>query len=237
MRSLDKMSLQLRVRVIVGPSPGIHRTFVLRLWTVDAFSCDTAGQKRRSGAHAGSFRGAVVTVLERIAMKRMGAVSLKGNPVDLKGRPLQAGDAAPDFKLQDTGLQDVSLSDSAGKTRIVVTVPSLDTSVCHAETKRFNDEAKQLANVEILVVSMDLPFGQKRWCGSEGVETVKTLSAHRCTDFGYDYGVLIAGGPLDRCLARAVFVIDPSGKVTYAEYCAEIAEHPNYEAILAAAKA
>lgn len=170
-------------------------------------------------------------------MKRVGAVTLKGNPVDLKGRPLQVGDTAPDFKLQDTGLQDVALSASAGKTRIIVTVPSLDTSVCHAETKRFNDEAKQLANVEILVVSMDLPFGQKRWCGSEGVETVKTLSAHRCTDFGYDYGVLIAGGPLDRCLARAVFVVDPSGQVTYVEYCGEIAEHPNYEAILAAAKA
>jgi thioredoxin-dependent peroxiredoxin len=169
-------------------------------------------------------------------MKRVGAVTLKGNPVDLKGRALAVGDAAPDFKLQDNGLGDVSLADSAGKTRIVVTIPSLDTSVCHAETKRFNDEAKVLPNVVVLVVSMDLPFGQKRWCGSEGVETVKTLSAHRCTDFGNDYGVLIAGGPLDRCLARAVFVVDPSGKVTYAEYCKEIAEHPNYEAILAAAK-
>lgn len=169
-------------------------------------------------------------------MKRTGAVTLKGNPVDLKGRALQVGEAAPDFCLRDNGLGDVSLAASAGKTRILVTLPSLDTSVCHAETKRFNDEAKQLANTEVLVISMDLPFGQKRWCGSEGVETVKTLSAHRCTDFGYDYGVLIAGGPLDRCLARAVFVVDPAGKITHVEYCQEIAEHPNYEAILAAAK-
>ncbi len=169
-------------------------------------------------------------------MKRTGAVTLKGNPVDLKGRALQVGDAAPDFCLQDNGLGEVSLAASAGKTRILVTLPSLDTSVCHAETKRFNDEAKQLANTEVLVISMDLPFGQKRWCGSEGVETVKTLSAHRCTDFGYDYGVLVAGGPLDRCLARAVFVVDPAGKITHVEYCQEIAEHPNYEAILAAAK-
>ncbi len=170
-------------------------------------------------------------------MKRTAAVTLKGNPVDLKGRVLNVGDAAPDFSLQDTALQDVSLAASSGKTRIIVTIPSLDTSVCHAETKRFNDEAAQLSNVEILVVSMDLPFGQKRWCGSEGVETVKTLSAHRCTDFGNDYGVLISGGPLDRCLARAVFVVDPSGTLTYVEYCPEIAEHPNYEAILNAAKA
>ena len=97
-------------------------------------------------------------------------------------------------------------------------------------------KVKNLANVEVLVVSMDLPFAQKRWCGAEGVENVKTLSAHRCTDFGYDYGVLISGGPLDRCLSRAMFVVDPNGKVTHVEYCAEIAEHPNYDAALAAAK-
>ncbi len=169
-------------------------------------------------------------------MKRTGAVTLKGNPVDLKGRALQVGEAAPDFCLQDNGLQDVNLAASAGKTRIIVTVPSLDTSTCHAETKRFNDEAKLLSGVEVLVVSMDLPFGQKRWCGSEGVESVKTLSAHRCTEFGEDYGVLITGGPLHRCLARAVFVVDASGQLTYVEYCPEIADHPKYEEILAAAK-
>lgn len=169
-------------------------------------------------------------------MKRAGAVTLKGNPVDLKGRALAVGDAAPDFSLQDNGLGEVSLASSAGKSRILVTIPSLDTSVCALETKRFNDEAKSLPNVEVLVVSMDLPFGQKRWCGAEGVENVKTVSAHRCTDFGYDYGVLIAGGALDRCLARAIFVIDAGGKLTHVEYVKEIAEHPNYEAALAAAK-
>jgi thiol peroxidase len=169
-------------------------------------------------------------------MKRTGAVTLKGNPVDLKGRALAVGEAAPDFKLQDNALGDVTLAATAGKTRIIVTIPSLDTSVCHAETKRFNDEAQTLANTEVLVVSMDLPFGQKRWCGAEGVETVKTLSAHRCTEFGYDYGVLIAGGPLDRCLARAIFVVDGTGTLKYVEYCAEIASHPNYEAVLAVVK-
>ena len=169
-------------------------------------------------------------------MKRTGATALKGNPVDLKGRALNVGDDAPDFCLQDNSLADINLASSAGKTRIIATIPSLDTSVCHAETKRFNDEAKKLTNVEVLVVSMDLPFGAKRWCGAEGVETVKTLSAHRCNDFGSDYGVLISGGPLDRCLARAIFVVNPSGKITYVEYVGEISSHPNYDAALAAAQ-
>jgi len=169
-------------------------------------------------------------------MKRPGAVTLKGNPVELKGRALQVGDAAPDFSLQDNALQEVTLASSAGKQRIIATVPSLDTGTCAAETKRFNDEIKALSNVEVLVVSMDLPFAQKRWCGAEGVQNVKTASAHRCTDFGNDYGVLINGGGLDRCLARAIFVVDGSGKITHVEYVKEISEHPNYEAALAAAK-
>ncbi|GIX04241.1 MAG: putative thiol peroxidase [Planctomycetaceae bacterium] len=169
-------------------------------------------------------------------MKRTAAVTLKGNPVDLKGRELHVGDQAPDFCLQDQSLQEVSLTHSAGKTRLIITVPSLDTSVCAAETKRFNEEAAKLPNVDILVVSMDLPFAQKRWCGAEGVDKVKTLSAHRCHEFGYDYGVLISGGPLDRCLTRAIFVVNPQGKITYVEYCKEIAEHPNYDAALAAAR-
>jgi thiol peroxidase len=167
---------------------------------------------------------------------RKGVITLKGNPVDLAGAALKSGATAPEFVLQNTALEDVSLSDSQGKTRIIATIPSLDTSVCHAETRRFNEAAASLPNVEILVVSMDLPFGQKRWCGAEGIDSVITLSAHRCTKFGEDYGVLIKGGPLDRCLCRAVFVIDGQGTVKYAEYCSEIAEHPNYDAVIAAAK-
>lgn len=164
------------------------------------------------------------------------SITLKGNPVTIKGNELKVGDSAPDFSLQNTALADVKLSESAGKTRIIATVPSLDTPVCHAETKKFNEQAGSLPNVDILVVSMDLPFGQKRWCGAEGVEAVKTLSAHRCTKFGEDYGVLISGGALDRCLARAIFVVDGNGKIKHVEYCKEIAEHPNYDAALAAAK-
>ena len=115
-------------------------------------------------------------------------------------------------------------------------MPSLDTPTCHAETKRFNDEASNLKDVEVLVVSTDLPFGQKRWCGSEGVENVKCLSDHRTAAFAEAYGVLIKGGPLDRCTCRAIFVVGPDDTIKHVEYVGEIAEHPNYDAVLAAAK-
>lgn len=168
---------------------------------------------------------------------RKGATKLKGNPVDLVGPELKPGDAAPDFTLQASDLQDVSLDSTKGKTRIIATVPSLDTPVCHEETKRFNQEAANLPNVEVLVVSMDLPFGQKRWCGAENVEQIRTLSAHRSEKFGEDYGVLICGGPLDRVLGRAVFVVDADNKLKHVEYVGEISEHPNYESALESARA
>jgi thioredoxin-dependent peroxiredoxin len=165
---------------------------------------------------------------------RSDAVTFKGGPVTLAGTELKAGGQAPDFKLQDNALQEVTLT--KGKTTILTTVPSLDTGVCSAETKKFNDLAKSLPNAEILAVSMDLPFAQKRWCGAEGVTNVKTLSSHQCPKFGEDYGILIQGGPLNRILTRAVFVIDGSGKLKHVEYVKEITEHPNYDAALAAAK-
>jgi len=164
---------------------------------------------------------------------RTAAVTLKGNPVDLVGPELKPGDKAPDFTLQNTSLEEVSLAGTAGKTRIIATVPSLDTSTCHTETKRFNDEAAKLDAV-VYVVSMDLPFGQKRWCGAEGVANVHTLSAHRSTDFAEAYGVLIQGGPLDRCTCRAVFVVDGDGTIKHAEYVSEIANEPDYGAVLGA---
>lgn len=168
---------------------------------------------------------------------RSGVTTLQGNAVDLAGAALEVGSTAPDFMLQNTSLEDVTLESSAGKVRIIATIPSLDTPICHAETHKFNEQAGSLVGVEILVVSMDLPFGQKRWCGAEGIEAVQTLSAHRCSKFGKDYGVLIHGGPLDRCLARAIFVVGADDKVKHVEYVSEIAEHPNYDAALAAAKA
>ena len=102
----------------------------------------------------------------------MANVTLKGNAVEISGNELQVGDAAPDFSLQSQALEEITLASSTGKTRIIATVPSLDTPVCHEETKRFNDHIKDLDNVEVLVVSMDLPFGQKRWCGADSGDTV-----------------------------------------------------------------
>ncbi len=167
-------------------------------------------------------------------MPRSGAITLKGTPVDLAGPELKAGDAAPDFNLQNQALEDVNRSSFANKTLLIATVPSLDTPVCHAETKKFNEQAASLSDTAILVVSTDLPFGQKRWCGAEGVENVTTLSAHRSSAFGEAYGVLISGGPLDQCLARAIFVVDQQGVLTHVEYVKEVAEHPDYDAALAA---
>ncbi len=163
-------------------------------------------------------------------------ITLKGDPVTIKGSEVKVGDKAPDFKLQGSDLSDITLASSAGKTRIIATVPSLDTPVCHAETKRFNDEAAKLANAVVLVVSTDLPFGQKRWCTNEGVDKVQCLSDHRAASFGEGYGVLISGGKLDRCLARAIFVVGPDDKVKHVQYVSEIVEHPDYDACLTAAK-
>jgi len=166
----------------------------------------------------------------------MPQITLKGNPVTLSGKEVKVGETAPDFVLQSIALADVTLKDSAGKTRIIAAVPSLDTPVCHQETKRFNEEAANLKDAVVLVVSMDLPFGQKRWCGAEDAANIQTLSDHRTGKFGDDYGVLVHGGVFDRCYARAVFVIGPDDKVRHVEYVKEIAEHPNYDAVLAAAR-
>ena len=166
----------------------------------------------------------------------MASVTFKGNPITLLGNEVKVGQAAPDFKVQKIDLTEYTLSASAGKTRIVASVPSLDTPVCDLETKRFNEEAARLPNVEIVCVSMDLPFAQKRWCGASSVDKVITVSDHREASFARNYGVLISGGPLDRLTARAVFVIGPDNKVRHVEYVKEVTEHPNYEAILAAAK-
>lgn len=167
---------------------------------------------------------------------RKGATMLKGNPVDLAGPALKVGDKAPDFTLQSPALAATTLKDFAGKSVVLWTIPSLDTSVCSTETKKFSEFAKSRGNVGFLCVSMDLPFAQKRWCGAEGVENVGVASAHQSNKFGEDYGVLIVGGGLDRCLARAVFVIGSDGKIAYADYLPEIASEPDYEKALAAVK-
>lgn len=167
----------------------------------------------------------------------MATVTFKGSPVTLLGSEVKVGQPAPDFKIQKSAdMSDYTLASAAGKTRILATVPSLDTPVCDMETKRFNDEASKLPNVEIVCISMDLPFAQKRWCGAANVDKVVTASDHRDASFGRNYGVLISGGPLDRVLARAVFVIGPDNKVKHAEYVSSIGDQPNYAAALAAAQ-
>src|SRR5438270_682901 len=124
-------------------------------------------------------------------MERAAATTMRGNPLTLVGPVLKAGDPAPDFSVVDSSLRPVHLSDTGHKTRIFSVVPSLDTPVCDAQTKRFNEEAAKLQDVDIYTVSMDLPFGQKRWCGAFGVDKVKMLSDHKDASFGTNYGTLI----------------------------------------------
>ncbi|HWB96988.1 MAG TPA: thiol peroxidase [Bryobacteraceae bacterium] len=164
-------------------------------------------------------------------MERAGATTLRGNPLTLVGPELKVGDPAPDFTLVDNGLKTVTLADTGRNVRIISVVPSLDTPVCDAQTKRFNEEAAKLANVDILTVSMDLPFAQKRWCGAFGVDKVKMLSDHRDASFGSHYGTLIKELRIE---SRAIFVVDPENKIRYVEYVKEVADFPNYEAALAA---
>ena len=171
---------------------------------------------------------------ENAMPERAGLVTMKGNPVVLVGNEVQSGHMAPDFVAIDNDLKEVRLSSFRGKVVVLSAVPSLDTSVCSLQTRRFNQEAAGLGNdVAILTISMDLPFAQKRWCGAEGVQAVKTLSDHRDAAFGKAYGVLIKDL---RLLARAVFVVDRAGRVTYVQLVKEIASEPDYEAVLKAAR-
>ena len=166
--------------------------------------------------------------------ERSGAVTMRGNPLTLVGNELKLGDAAPDIEVLSNDLTPVKLSSYRGKVCIVSTVPSLDTPVCDMETRRFNQEAANLGDdMVILTISMDLPFAQKRWCGAAGVDKVVTLSDHREAAFGDAYGVLIKEL---RLLARAVFVVDKEGVIRYVQLVKEIAEEPDYDAVIAAAK-
>jgi thioredoxin-dependent peroxiredoxin len=169
-----------------------------------------------------------------MAEERKGAVTMRGNPMTLVGPEIKVGQKAPNFNVVGKGMQPATLDQFKGKVKIITTIPSLDTPVCDAETRRFNEEASKLpGDVEILSVSMDLPFAQARWCGAAGVDKVTTLSDWRSANFGTNYGVLIKELHL---LARTVFVVDKNDKVTYAEYVKEVANQPNYEAALDAAK-
>jgi len=169
-----------------------------------------------------------------MSVERPGAITFKGQPLTLVGPELKPGDKAPDFTVIDQSLQPVSLTDYAGKVVVLSVVPSLDTGICSAQTKRFNEEAAKLpADVAILTVSMDLPFAQARFCGTEQIDRVKVLSDHRDASFAQAYGTLVKELRLE---CRAIFVIDREGIIRYVEYVPEIASHPNYDAALAAVK-
>ncbi len=169
-----------------------------------------------------------------MAETRKGAVNWKG-PTDLLGPALKPGDKAPtDWSTVANDMSQVQSDAMAGKPRIVLTLPSLDTAVCDTETRRFNQEATKIPNVKVFVVSMDLPFAQKRWCGAAGVQNVATLSDYKDRSFGPAWGVL---APAKGLHARAVFVVGADDVIKHVEYVADVGTEPNYEAALAAAKA
>lgn len=166
--------------------------------------------------------------------ERTGAVTFKGNPMTLVGDEVKPGQKAPDFTLVGTDMQPKTLKDYAGKVKIISTVPSLDTAVCGRETRRFNEEAAKLGDdTVVLTVSVDLPMAQKRWCGAAGIDRVVTLSDYKTHDFGKQYGVRIKELGL---LARCVFVVDKNDTVTHVELVKEVAEEPDYNRVIEAAK-
>jgi thiol peroxidase len=151
----------------------------------------------------------------------------------LIGPELKPGDPAPDFHVVDSALKPVTLQDTGSRVRVFSVVPSLDTPVCDAQTKRFNEEAAKLPDIDFITVSMDLPWAQKRWCGAFGVDKVKMLSDHKDGSFGSNYGTLIKELRIE---SRAIFVLDPQNRIHHVEYVKEVADHPNYEAALSAAR-
>ena len=167
--------------------------------------------------------------------KRTGVVTFAGNPIALLGKEVKVGDKAPAFTLLDNGLGEKTLADYAGKVKVISVVPSLDTGVCDAQTRWFNQNVSKLGeNVVVLTVSVDLPFAQKRWCGAAGVDKVVTLSDHKDASFGENYGFLIEEL---RLLTRGVVLINKDNKVTYVEYVPEVTQAVNFDAALEAIKA
>jgi len=171
-----------------------------------------------------------------MAEVRKGEVTMQGNPIDLVGPKLKAGDKAPDFTAVDEKLGAVSLKDTGGKVRLFSVVPSLDTPVCSTQTKKFGDLLNGLTDVAAYTFSLDLPFAMKRFCGEAGITSLTNLSDAHDHSFGRNYGVLIQGLPIP-LLARALFVVDKDDTITYAEITPEIAQEPNYHAAMAAIKA
>lgn len=167
-------------------------------------------------------------------LERNNVITMKGNPLTLLGHDIGIGQKAPDATVVANDLSEIKISSFFGKKLIISVVPSLDTPICDLQTKRFNTEAAKLGeSVKILTISMDLPFAQKRWCGATASDKIQTLSDYRFAAFGEAYGVLIKNL---RLLARAIFVIDQSGKVQYKQIVSEVTKEPDYDAALNALK-
>ena len=165
-------------------------------------------------------------------VERKGIITFQGSPLTLLGQEPALGMPAPGFQALDVELKPVGLDSFKGKICVLCSVPSLDTPVCDMETRRFNKEAVNLGQeVEVVVVSMDLPFAQRRWCAGAGVDRVRTISDHRDASFGLAYGTLIKEL---RLLTRAVFVVDRNGVLTYSQWVKEITKEPDYEEVLKA---
>ncbi|HNW15219.1 MAG TPA: thiol peroxidase [bacterium] len=166
-------------------------------------------------------------------VKRTGVITFGGNPLTLAGNEIKVGAKAPDFYALNSKLQPVKLSDFDGKVRIISVFPSIDTPVCAAQTRRFNVEAANLGDVQILTVSCDLPFALGRFCAAEGIDKEITLSDHKELDFGLKYGFAIDEL---RLLSRGVVVVDKDGVVKHVEYVKEITEEPDYDSAIEAVK-
>lgn len=164
----------------------------------------------------------------------MSDITLKGNPIKTAGDLPDVGTPAPAFTLVKNDLSEASLSDFDGKKVVLNIFPSIDTPVCSASVKRFNEEASRMTDTAVLCISADLPFALGRFCGAEGLKDVTPLSVFRSPEFGKNYGVLITTGPLAGVLSRAIVVIDGSGKVSYTEQVPEITQEPNFGAALSA---
>ncbi len=166
----------------------------------------------------------------------MALTKLKGAPIYTVGDLPAVGSKAPEFKLTTNDLRDVTLRNFVGHRLICNIVPSLDTEVCATSARRFNEAAASLHKTMVLTISNDLPFAQKRFCEAAGIEHVVLLSQMRDRAFGKDYGVAMLDGPLEGLLARAIVVIDSNGKVAYTQLVPDIAEEPDYQAALQAAR-
>jgi thiol peroxidase len=164
----------------------------------------------------------------------MARISSRGEMVETSGELPEVGSPAPGFELRKADLSPVSLNDYAG-TRLVLNIfPSIDTPTCAKSVRQFNERAAAMPNTQVLCVSADLPFALSRFCGAEGIDNVETASVYRAPEFGQDYGVFMADGRLGGLLARAVVVVDEAGKVIYRELVPEIAQEPDYDAVMAA---